>query len=277
MIALTGATGFVGGALREQLVRDGYAVRSLSRKPGPDAVQADVLDRNSLDAALEGVDAAYYLVHALGDADGFDETEARGARNFAVAAGAAGVGRIVYLGGLAHGDDLSPHMRSRREVGRILAEGAADVVELRASIVVGAGSLSYELLRELVDALPLMALPSWVDERCQPIAIDDLVQYLVQSLDVPAGVYEIGGADVLTYRELLSAYADEAGLATVHVQLPGLRVPVPDQVARLLPERARAALKLIESLGVDSTVQEPSGGVFTVDPRGVRAAIRAAA
>lgn len=277
MIALTGATGFVGSALLHALREDGHRVRSVSRKPGPETVQADVLDRASLDPALEGVDAAYYLVHALGDTDGFAETEARGARNFAAAATAAGVRRIVYLGGLAHGDELSRHMESRREVGRILADGAPEVVELRASIVVGAGSLSFELLRELVDALPVMALPSWVDERCQPIAIDDLVQYLVEALEVPAGIYEIGGADVLSYRDLLSAYADEVGAGRIQVRLPGLRVAVPDRVARLLPERARAGLKLIESLGADSVVRRPTGEAFTVEPRGVRDAIRAAA
>lgn len=277
MIALTGATGFVGSALLHALREDGHRVRSVSRKPGPETVQADVLDRASLDPALEGVDAAYYLVHALGDTDGFAETEARGARNFAAAATAAEVRRIVYLGGLAHGDELSRHMESRREVGRILADGAPEVVELRASIVVGAGSLSFELLRELVDALPVMALPSWVDERCQPIAIDDLVQYLVEALEVPAGIYEIGGADVLSYRDLLSAYADEVGAGRIQVRLPGLRVAVPDRVARLLPERARAGLKLIESLGADSVVRRPTGEAFTVEPRGVRDAIRAAA
>lgn len=285
MIALTGATGFVGGRLLERLRADGAAVRCLTRRPdaleGCDAVRADVLDRESLDAALDGVEAAYYLVHALGSAGNFDETEAEGARNFGEAALAAGVRRIVYLGGLAHGDDLSDHMRSRHEVGRVLAASRVDVVELRASIVVGRGSLSFELVRTIVDNLPVLALPSWVDTPCQPIAVDDLVEYLVRAQSVPAGVYEIGGADVLTYRELLSAYADETDRARVQVRVP-LPAPLaeasdlPAAIADRLPGDTLATLQLVESLRFDSTVKSPAADVFGIEPRGVREAIRTA-
>jgi uncharacterized protein YbjT (DUF2867 family) len=286
VIALTGATGFVGSRLLARLQADGREVRCLTRNPekldGCDAVKADVLDPGSLQAALDGADTAYYLVHAIGDSGAFDETEAEGARNFAEAASAQGVDKIVYLGGLAHGGDLSDHMRSRHEVGEILASTGVDVVELRASIVIGPGSLSFELVRTLVDSLPVLVLPSWADTSCQPLAVDDLVEYLVAAAEVPAGIYEIGGADVLTYRDLISAYGDEVGKGTLQVSVP-LPSPIADSadlptiLADLIPERARAATKLVESLRFDSTVQDPAAAeTFAVEPRGVREAIRSA-
>lgn len=286
MIAVTGASGFVGSRLVARLQADGEELRCLTRRPdeldGCNAVRADVLDPRTLAAALDGASTAYYLVHAIGDAGAFDETEAEGARNFAEAAASQAVEKIVYLGGLAHGDDLSDHMRSRHEVGRILASTGVDVVELRASIVIGEGSLSFELLRTLVDSSPVLVLPSWADTNCQPIAVDDLVEYLVAAREVPAGIYEIGGSDVLTYRDLIAAYGDEVGEGRLQISVP-LPGPLADSadlptfLADRIPERARATLKLVESLRFDSTVQDPAAvQAFSVSTRGVREAIRAA-
>jgi uncharacterized protein YbjT (DUF2867 family) len=288
VIALTGATGFVGGRLLRRLQEEGREVRCLTRRPdvleGCDAVRADVLEPETLAPALEGVEVAYYLVHAIGDADAFAETEADGARNFAAAAEQAGVRRIVYLGGLARGDDLSDHMRSRQEVGRLLAGTGVEVIEFRASIVIGAGSFSYELIRKLVGRSPVVALPSWADARSQPIALEDVVEYLVRAADaeVGGGVFEIGGADTLSYRDLVSAYGEEAGQARLQI-----RIPLPDPIVAssdlpalltsLIPEQGRAASKLVESLRFESTVADGNAaGVFGVAPVGVREALRTA-
>ncbi|HET7448963.1 MAG TPA: NAD-dependent epimerase/dehydratase family protein [Gaiellaceae bacterium] len=270
MIAVAGASGFVGRRLVERLREDGTAVRGLSRRGD---VPVDVLDPATLGPVLDGIELAYYLVHAVGDPGAFDETEANGARNFARAAAEQGVARIVYLGGLAHGDDLSDHMRSRQEVGRLLGETGVDVVELRASIVVGDGSLSWELVTTLVDNAPLIALPDWVESRTQPIAIDDVVDYLVAAREAAPGVYEIGGADVLTYRELLAAYADETGRGAITLTLPSPGAP-PRAFTDLLPEKVRASLHLVESLRFDSTVRSDASKAFGVRPVGVREAIR---
>ena len=287
MIALTGATGFVGGSLLRRFQEEGRDVRCLTRRPealeGCDAVRADVLEPGTLRAALEGVDVAYYLVHAIGDADAFEETEADGARNFAAASREAGVRRIVYLGGLARGEDLSDHMRSRQEVGRLLAATGVEVIEFRASIVIGSGSFSYELIRKLVGRSPVVVLPSWADAQSQPIALDDVVEYLLRAADaeVAGGVFEIGGADTLSYRDLVSAYGEEAGQVRLQI-----RVPLPDPIvssgdlpavlANLIPERGRAAAKLLESMRFASTVEDTSAEVFGVEPVGVREALRSA-
>jgi uncharacterized protein YbjT (DUF2867 family) len=287
VIALTGASGFVGGRLLARFTQEERPVRCLTRRPdaleGCDAVRADVLEPETLLPALEGVEVAYYLVHAIGDAAGFEATEAEGARNFADAAREAGVRRIVYLGGLAHGDELSDHMRSRHEVGRLLTATGVEVIEFRASVVIGPGSLSYELIRKLVDRSPVVALPSWADTLAQPIAIDDVIEYLARAADAdaPGGVYEIGGADTLSYRDLVSAYGEESGQVK-----PQLRVPLPDPLltsedlpsllTRLIPDEGRAAAKLLESLRFDSTVSTDAAEVFGVEPRGVREALRTA-
>ena len=287
MIGLTGATGFVGGRLLARFKQDGKEVRCLTRRPDAleqcDAVRADVLEPETLLPALEDVEVAYYLVHAIGEATGFKETEAEGARNFADAAREAGVERIVYLGGLAHGDELSDHMRSRHEVGRLLAATGVEVIEFRASVVIGPGSLSYELIRKLVDRSPVVVLPSWADTRAQPIAIDDVIEYLARAADADAqgGVYEIGGPDTLTYRDLVSAYAEESGQVRPHIRVP-VPQPVlssedlPSLLTRLIPGEGRAAVKLLESLRFDSTVSTDAAEVFDVQPRGVREALRAA-
>jgi uncharacterized protein YbjT (DUF2867 family) len=290
LILLTGATGHVGGRLLERLLHDGHRVRALSRhpgrlapRPGLEPFRGDVTDRASIDRAFAGVDVAYYLVHSLDDGS-FEKTERHAAETFAAAAAQAGTRRIVYLGGLAHGDDLSPHLRSRLEVGSILRSGRVPTVEFRASVVLGRGSASYELIRTLVEHLPALAAPSWLETRTQPIALDDVVEYLAAALDVElddSRVYEIGGAESLTYRELIEQYATLRGLRMPIVELPAVPLPLgriadalPEQLA---PERARLAAKLVEGLRSDSAVEDKSAARdFAIRPRNVRDALAAA-
>jgi uncharacterized protein YbjT (DUF2867 family) len=281
-VLVTGATGTVGSRLVTELVRAGHSVRALSREEQPDAdgvewATGDVADRVALDAALASCEAAYYLVHGLADADDWEEAERHGARTFAAAARDAGLRRVVYLGGLAHGDGLSPHLSTRHEVGKILAAEGPPTVELRASVIVGDGSASFDLVQTLVDNLPALVLPSWVETPCQPIALDDVVAYLVAALDADPGVYEVGGADRITYAELLEVYGEETGRERPTLTVPVVPVPLPDLLAKLAPERARVWLKLVEGLRFDSSVRDHSAeGTFPVRPRGVREAVRAA-
>ncbi len=213
-VLVAGGSGFVGRRLVERLLADGVPVRVMTRNPGTrhdEAVDVygDVDDPASLDGAFEGVDRAVYLVHSL-DHDDFEDRDRRGAQAFADAARRAGVVRIVYLGGLGADDtELSPHLRSRREVERILAD-AADTVALRAAVVVGQGSISWEMLCQLVERLPGMVTPRWVNTPTQPIALDDVVEYLARSLDpavVPAGHYDVGVPEPTTYRAMIDTVA----------------------------------------------------------------------
>lgn len=221
-----GASGYVGGRLVPQLLAAGHQVTCVARTPANLAgmpwagevtiTQGDVLDRASLDAPFAGADVVYHLVHAMGGAADFVDADRRGASNVRDAAAVAGVGRIVYLGGLGPEEGLSPHLASRHEVGTVLAAGTVPVTELRAAVIIGSGSASFEMLRSLVEVLPVMVVPKWVTRtRCQPIAIRDVLHYLVAILDVPdtAGrVLDIGGPEVFSYREMMQVYAHEAGL-----------------------------------------------------------------
>lgn len=253
----------------------------MSRSPldrdGVETVEADVLDRASLDAALDGVGAAYYLVHALASDGGFGDEERAGAESFAAAARDAGVERIVYLGGIAHGDDLSEHLQTRQEVGELLRDSGVLTIELQASVVIGDGSASFELVRTLVDYLPVLVLPDWIDSHCQPIALEDVVAYLVEALEVGvpgSAVFEVGGADRITYRELLELYGKAVGSNRPTVALPALPIPLAGWLSSLAPERARVAAKLVESLRFDSSVQDEAAlQAFSVRPLGVREAI----
>ena len=282
-VLVTGATGHVGSSLIEELLRAGRPVRALSRgteeRAGVEFVRGDVLERGSLDDALAGVGAAYYLVHALGSGGGFGDEELVGARNFAAAAAEAGVERIVYLGGLAHGDDLSEHLRARQAVGEVLRGSEVLTIELRASVVIGEGSASFELVRGLVDYLPVLVLPDWIDNECQPIALEDVVAYLVAALDVDvpgSAVFEIGGADRITYRRLLEEYARAAGVERPTLAVPAVPVPFASWLTSAAPEQVRVWAKLAESLRFDSTVHDEAAlQAFDVRPRGVREAIAA--
>lgn len=231
-VLVTGATGFVGSRLVPALLEAGHEVVAMTRSPanytapsGVSVVSGDLLEPGTLPGGFEDVEAAYYLVHSMGSGADYAERDRRAARHFAAAADDAGVDRVIYLGGLGEeGDALSEHLRSRREVEAILADGDFALTTLRAAIIVGAGSASFETVRQLVGRLPVMITPRWVDTPCQPIAIADVVAYLVGVLEHPetAGdTYEIGGPDVLTYGEMLRETARAMD------RRPPVIVPVP--------------------------------------------------
>jgi uncharacterized protein YbjT (DUF2867 family) len=290
-VLLTGASGYVGGRLLRALETRGYRVRCLARRPGlleartspsTEVVQGDVLDRPSLDAALRGVTAAYYLVHSMGSSGSFEAADREAARNFGQAAKAAGVGRIIYLGGLGSDDtELSPHLRSRQEVGRVLRQSGVPVLEFRASIVIGSGSLSFEMIRSLVERLPVMITPRWVKVPAQPIAIDDVLEYLVAALERPGSeshVYEIGGADQMSYADVMRTYARQRGIRLVMIPVPVLTPFLSSLWLGLVtPLYARIGRKLIESIVHPTVVRDDAAlRVFAVRPVGVEEAVRRA-
>ncbi len=279
-IAVLGATGYIGARLVPRLVKAGWRVRAIGRNPAKlagrpwasqrlvEIVTGDVLDRAGLESALQGCQAAFYLVHSMNPqtAD-FAATDRQAAENMTAAAAAAGIGRIIYLGGL--GDDspqLSHHLRSRHEVGAMLRAGSVPVTIFRAAMIIGSGSASFEILRYLVERLPVMITPRWVDTPCQPIAVSNVLHYLVACLDCPATIgesFDIGTEEVVTYRELMRLYAEEAHLARrwivpVPVLTPRLSsywihlvTPIPASLARPLAEGLRNPV-----LCGDATVRE---------------------
>jgi uncharacterized protein YbjT (DUF2867 family) len=235
-----------------------------------------------LKSALRGVDVAYYLIHSMGSSGSFEEADRQAATNFGEAAKAAGVKRIIYLGGL--GDDneeLSPHLRSRQEVGRILRESGVPVLEFRASIVIGSGSLSFEMIRALVERLPIMITPKWVKVPAQPISIDDLLAYLVAALELPVSkyyVYEIGGADKVSYADTMRVYASQRGLKLRMIPVPVLTPYVSSLWLGLItPLYARIGRKLIESIVHTTVVQDDAAlSSFAIRPMGIEDAIKRA-
>lgn len=285
LCAVTGVTGYVGGRLVPELLAAGHRVRAVARNPArlrdrpwyPDveAVEADAGDLDRTREALTGVDVAYYLIHSLGSGRRFEARDRHVALTFARAAREAGVRRIVYLGGL-HPDteDLSPHMESRKEVGEILLASGVPTAVLRAAVILGSGSASFEMMRYLTERLPAMTTPRWVENRIQPIAIRDVLHYLVGAASMPPEVnrsFDIGGPDVLTYRQMMQRYAAVAGLR------PRLIVPVGVLTPRLsslwvslvTPVPASIARPLVESLihevvctehDIAEWVPEPPGG-----------------
>lgn len=292
LVLLTGATGYVGGRLLPELeARSDVRVRCLTRRPESlegrvadetEVAEGDLLQPESLGPALRDVDAAYYLVHSMGQDEEFEEMDRRAAENFAAAARAADVRRIVYLGGLGEGSDLSRHLRSRQEVGRILRESGVPTLEFRASIVIGSGSLSYEMIRTLVERLPVMLLPRWVRKKAQPIAIEDVLAYLLGALDDgPVGesrVYQIGGADPVSYEGIMREYARQRGLRRLMIPVPVLTPWLSALWLGLVtPLYARIGRKLATSLVHETVVTDHSAEEhFGVGPRGIEEAIRRA-
>ena len=287
-ILVTGGTGYVGGRLIPLLEQRGHRVRCVARRPeflqprvGPqtEVVAGDVLQPETLASALEEIETAFYLVHSMGTGNDFEDEDRIAARNFAEAARRSGVRRIVYLGGL--GDEqqqLSKHLRSRQEVGAILRESGAQVVEFRASIVIGSGSLSFELIRTLVQKLPVMICPKWVSTPAQPIAIEDLLSYLLAAIDLPAGtsdIFEIGGPDQVSYGDIMQEYARQRGLKRWMISVPFLSPRLSSLWLGLVtPVYARIGRKLVDSLRNPTVVTNSHANeVFAIRPRGVRDAI----
>lgn len=280
---VTGATGYVGSRLISALLDAGYTVVATARTPAKlddfdwaprvQTLGLDVLDEGSVRTALREagpVDVAYYLVHALGEGD-YESSDQKAATIFADAAGAAGVGRIVYLGGFLPADGkVSPHLNSRAQVGQILRDGPVEAVVLQAAVIFGAGSTSFEIIRHLVDRLPVVPLPSFMGHEVQPIAVDDVLHYLVGAGDrdlLPPGTYDIAGDERLTYAALARVYARVAGRRRVFVPVPF----VPERLAALvmgpvLPVPTALVGDLVQSLGASMTTDDHSIRTYVPDP-----------
>jgi len=281
---VTGATGYIGGRLVPRLLAAGFGVRVLVRSPEKlrdvpwagdvDIVEGDLDDRESIAGACEGVDVFYYLVHSMGGKKDFEEPEKEAAQNVAAAAAGAGVKRIVYLGGLHPlTGDLSPHLRSRVAVGRILLDSGVPTAALQAGVVIGSGSTSFEMIRHLTDVLPYMPAPKWVRNRIQPIAVRDVLYYLVKCADLPDDVnrtFDIGGPDVLRYGQMMNGYALEAGLKQRPIaSLPVLTPWLASQWVNLVTPIPRAiATPIIASLQFDCVTHEHDIRQYIPDPEG---------
>ena len=284
IVAIAGASGFVGRALTVHLLESGHDVVALGRSVNRVSTEArtvavDVGDEVATANALAGVDVAYYLVHSMAGGGEFRVVDLRLATAFGRAAAKAGVGRIIYVGALGNGPS-SAHLASRHEVGLALASAGVVVVELRAAVVFGSGSISFEMLRYLTERLPAMVCPRWVRTRIQPIALVDLLAFLEQSLEVPPGVYEIGGADVTTYRDMISQYAHVRGLRPRRVlDIPWLTPRLSSYWVDLVtPVDRSISHALIESLVTEVVVvdPEPARQAFSVAPMGIDNALSAA-
>jgi len=271
LILLTGGSGYVGGRLIPLLEKQRVRLRCLARslekmrprvQPGTEIVQGDVLDLASLDRALQGVETAYYLVHLMSGSKDFEKEDRQAATNFAQGARNAGVRRIIYLGGL--GDDadptLSPHLRSRHEVGQILRDSGVETIEFRASLVIGTGSLSFDLVKSLTDRLPVMLCPRWLTTPTQPIAVDDVLAYLLVAKDLPPGesrIFEIGSPDVTTYGGMIREYARQKGLRRWLISVPVLTPYLSSLwLALVTPAKFEVGRHLIEGLKNPTVIRD---------------------
>ena len=288
-ILLTGATGYVGGHLLHRLERDQHRVRCLTRRPTAlacrvaptsEVAAGDLLTPESLAPAMQGVRAAYYLVHSMDARGSFEELDRQAATNFAQSARAAGVRQIVYLSGLGSGQGLSAHLASRHEVGQILRGSGVPTIELRASIVIGAGSASFETVRAVVEGLPAIPTPKMVETAAQPIAIEDLIEYLIGTLTLPprSAIFEIGGDDQVTYAEVMCEYARQRKLRRRVVPLPGQTLRASRVLLGMLtPVYGRIAAAMVDSLRNETVVRDATARkVFAVKPRGLPEAIQRA-
>lgn len=292
VVLLTGASGYVGGRLLPLLERQPVGLRCLARSPdklrplvgtSTQVVRGDVLDPASLEGALHGVHTAYYLVHLMSGSTDFEKEDRQAATHFAQAARTAGVKRIVYLGGLGDYADpnLSPHLRSRHEVGEILRGSGVETVEFRAGMVVGAGSTSYQLMKSLTDRLPVMICPRWLTTATQPVAVDDVLAYLLAARVLPAGesrIFEIGGTDVVTYADLIREYARQKGLRRWLIFVPVLTPYLSGLwLALVTPAAYEVGRHLIEGLKNPTVVRDRKAlEVFSVRPMGAKEAIQKA-
>ncbi len=291
-ILVTGATGYIGGRLVPRLLERNYSVRCLARNPenlrgrgweGVEFVKGDALHQETLPLALAEIDVAYYLIHSMRAGEkGFEERDRIAARNFAAAARQAGVKRLIYLGGLGSEEhELSPHLDSRHEVGNILRDSGIPVTEFRAAVIVGSGSISFEMIRYLTERLPIMICPRWVKTLCQPIAVRDVLAYLMETLERPetAGkIFDIGGADILSYRDMMLEYASARGLKRYLLQVPVLTPRLSSYWVDLItPIPAPISRPLIEGLRHDVVCHNPiAREAFSVRPIGYREAVRLA-
>ena len=288
LVLVTGPTGYIGGRLVAALESHGVDLRCLARRPDAlrgrvgaftEIAEGDIRDPERVAAAMAGVDVAYYLVHSMSSAGSFAAEDREAARVFAAAARVAGVSRIVYLGGLGSGSELSDHLASRQEVGRVLAGSGVPLIELRAGIIIGSGSLAFDAMRALVRQLRVMIVPRWVGTLTQPIAIDDVIAYLVAACDLGrplGGVYEIGGPDRLSYGGLMSEYARQRGWRRTIIPVPVLSPWLSSLWLGLVtPVYARVARKMIDGLRNETIVQDDRARRHfpEIIPRGVRQAI----
>jgi uncharacterized protein YbjT (DUF2867 family) len=293
VILLTGGSGYVGGRLIPLLEQQPVKLRCLARspekmrsraQPGTEIVQGDVLDPASLNWALQSVHTAYYLVHLMSGSKDFEKEDRQAATNFAQAAKQVGVRRIIYLGGL--GDDadptLSPHLRSRHEVGKILRNSGVETIEFRASLVIGMGSLSFDLVKALTDRLPVMLCPRWLTTPTQPIAVDDVLAYLLQALDLPPGesrTFEVGCPDVTTYGGMIREYARQRGLRRWLISVPVLTPYLSSLwLALVTPTAFEVGRHLIEGLKNPTVVRDRTAldAFPSIQPMGLREAIQKA-
>jgi uncharacterized protein YbjT (DUF2867 family) len=270
LVLVTGATGFIGKLLRARLLEEGFKVRCLVRnsassvQDGVETVQGDLLDPATLGRVMEGIDTAYYLVHSMsGGRAGFERRDRDAAKNFVAAANNAGVRRVIYLGGLGEtGDDLSKHLKSRLEVAEILKKGHFATTFLRAAIIIGAEGASFEMIRVLVERLPLMITPRWVGTRCQPIAVADVISYLVGCLKDERTCgrnFDIGGPDVLTYKEMMERFAYIQGKKITILPVPVLSPRLSSYWIRLITTVSPSvAMPLIEGLKNEVICRENS-------------------